>query len=157
MDRKKHQKEINDIVKDTKLSKVIEESIYKWTDDYMESNMTPEFMKENFYLDKLSDILKNLDIKYNSYLLDAIKNNKIKPEDIAFLKPEEIFPEKFDALLKKKKLEQAIKDNKATSDAFKCPKCKKRKCTIDQKQLRAGDEPMTTIVTCVECGNIQKF
>lgn len=157
MDRKKFQKQINDIVKNDKLSEKIESSIFKWTEDYMESNMTPVFMMENLYLDKLSDILKHLDIKYNSYLLKAINDNKIKPENIAFLKPEEIFPEKFDALLKKKKLEQAIKDNKATSDAFKCPKCKKRKCTIDQKQLRAGDEPMTTIVTCVECGNIQKF
>lgn len=157
MDRKKIKKQISDIVKDDKISKEIEESIYRWTEEYTESNMTPDFMFENFYNDKLSDILKNLDIKYNSFLLEAIKSNKIKSIDIAFLKPEEIFPEKFDELLKKKKLEQAIKDNKATTNVFKCPKCKKRKSTIDQKQVRAGDEPMTTFVTCVECGHVQRF
>jgi transcription elongation factor S-II len=157
MDRKKIVKQINDIVKDDKLSKDIEDSIHRWTEEYTESNMTPEFMFENFYNDKLSDILKNLDSKYNSFLLEAIKSKKIKSSDVAFLKPEEIFPDKFDSLLKKKKLEQAIKDNKATTDAFKCPKCKKRKSTIDQKQVRAGDEPMTTFVTCVECGHVQRF
>ena len=157
MDRKKVVKQINEIVKDEKISKEIEDSIHRWTEEYTESNMTPEFMFENFYNDKLSDILKNLDIKYNSFLLEAIKNKKIKSTDVAFLKPEEIFPEKFDSLLKKKKLEQAIKDNKATTDVFKCPKCKKRKSTIDQKQVRAGDEPMTTFVTCVECGHVQRF
>ena len=114
-------------------------------------------MFESFYQDKFSDIIKNLDVKVNSYLINAIKNKEINPKDIAFLKPEEIFPEKFDAIIKKKKVEQAIKDNQATTDAFKCPKCKNRKCKIDQKQTRSGDEPMTTFVTCLECEHVMKF
>jgi len=157
MDRKPYQKQMLELVKDKTLSSKLEDSIYRWTEDYMETNITPAFMFENFYQDKFSDILKNLDPKNNSYLLEAVKSNKIKPEDIAFLKPEEIYPEKFEAILNKRKLEKAIKDNKATTDAFKCPKCKARKATIDQKQVRAGDEPMTTFVTCVECGNVQRF
>lgn len=157
MDRKKYLKEINDLIKDNKLATKIEDSIYRWTEDYMETNITPEFMFEIFYQDKLSDIIKNLNIKNNTYLIDAIKKNKIKSEDIAFLKPEEIYPEKFESILNKRKLEKAIKDNQATTDAFKCPKCKKRKAKIDQKQVRAGDEPMTTFVTCMGCGNVQRF
>ena len=157
MDRKTYKKELTNLLKDSKLASKIEDSIYKWTEDYMETNITPEFMFENFYKDKFTDILKNLDIKYNPFLLNAIKTNKIKIDKIAFLKPEEIFPEKFEAILNKKKLEKAIKDNQATTDAFKCPKCKKRKARIDQKQVRAGDEPMTTFVTCVECGHVQRF
>lgn len=157
MDRTLYQKQMLDLVKDSKLATKLENSIFKWTNDYMETNITPPFMFENFYQDKFSDIIKHLNIKNNPYLLEAIKTEKIKPENIAFLKPEEIYPEKFEAILNKRKLEKAIKDNQATTDAFKCPRCKKRKAKIDQKQIRAGDEPMTTFVTCVECGNVQKF
>lgn len=157
MERKSYVKKIQDIVKDKKLADQIEDSIYRWTKDFTEANQTPEFMFESFYQDKFSDILKNLDIKINSYLINAIKNKEINPKDIAFMKPEEIFPEKFDAIIKKKKVEQAIKDNQATTDAFKCPKCKNRKCKIDQKQTRSGDEPMTTFVTCLECEHVMKF
>lgn len=157
MDRAKYVKQINEYVKNSKTSKQIEESIFIWTKEYLESNMAPEFMMENFYLDKLSDILKNLDKKHNSYLLKAIKDKSIDINKIAFLKPEEIFPEKFDDLTKKRKINQAIKDNKATTDAFKCPECKARKSKVEQKQTRSGDEPMTTFVTCLECGHVLKF
>jgi len=38
----------------------------------------------------------------------------------------------------------------ASTDAFKCGKCKQRKCTYYQLQTRSADEPMTTFVTwCV--------
>ena len=34
-----------------------------------------------------------------------------------------------------------------------CFKCKKRKCSYYQMQTRSADEPMTTFVTCLLCGN----
>ena len=40
-----------------------------------------------------------------------------------------------------------------TTDEFKCGKCGKRKCTYYQKQTRSSDEPMTTFITCVNCGH----
>lgn len=155
--REKNINKINNYIKNKKKSQKIEDSIYRWTEDYIESNMTGDFMFEQFYNDKLDCIIKNFDEKFNSYFLNAIKENKINIDAFAFLKPEEIFPEKFESIIKKKSLEKAIRDNKATSNAFKCPKCKKRKSTIDQKQVRSGDEPMTTFVTCVECGHVQTF
>ena len=45
----------------------------------------------------------------------------------------------------------------ASTDAFKCGKCKQRKCTYYQLQTRSADEPMTTFVTCVNCDNRWKF
>ena len=41
----------------------------------------------------------------------------------------------------------------AETDMFKCGKCRGRKCTYFQMQTRSADEPMTTFVTCVNCGN----
>ena len=45
----------------------------------------------------------------------------------------------------------------ASTDQFKCGKCKQRKCTYFQLQTRSADEPMTTFVTCVNCNNRWKF
>jgi transcription elongation factor S-II len=44
------------------------------------------------------------------------------------------------------------KNNRQT-DMFKCGKCKERRCTYYQLQTRSADEPMTTFVTCLNCGN----
>ncbi|GMT16473.1 hypothetical protein PFISCL1PPCAC_7770, partial [Pristionchus fissidentatus] len=43
------------------------------------------------------------------------------------------------------------------SDMFKCGKCNKKNCTYTQLQTRSADEPMTTFVFCLECGNRWKF
>ncbi|KAJ8980300.1 hypothetical protein NQ317_005220 [Molorchus minor] len=43
------------------------------------------------------------------------------------------------------------------TDMLKCGKCKKRHCTYNQLQTRSSDEPMTTFVLCMECGNRWKF
>ena len=52
---------------------------------------------------------------------------------------------------------RAAKDNQAETDQFKCGKCYQRKCKYYQLQTRSADEPMTTFVTCVNCGNRWKF
>ena len=48
-------------------------------------------------------------------------------------------------------------DTSAATNEFKCYKCKKRQCTYYQLQTRSADEPMTTFVTCLICGNRWKF
>lgn len=45
----------------------------------------------------------------------------------------------------------------ASTDMFKCGKCKQRKCTYYQMQTRSADEPLTTFVSCVHCGNRWRF
>ncbi|KAK9827698.1 hypothetical protein WJX81_001573 [Elliptochloris bilobata] len=45
----------------------------------------------------------------------------------------------------------------ATTDQFQCGKCRQRQCQYYQMQTRSADEPMTTFVTCVNCGNRWKF
>ena len=52
---------------------------------------------------------------------------------------------------------RAVIDNQAETDQFKCGKCHQRKCKYYQLQTRSADEPMTTFVTCVNCGNRWKF
>lgn len=45
----------------------------------------------------------------------------------------------------------------ASTDKFKCGRCKKNETTYYQMQTRSADEPMTTYVTCVNCNNRWKF
>ena len=79
---------------------------------------------------------------------------KAEPDKIAFLSHQEMAPDKWMLLQEEKRkrdtymLSQTLA---ATTDLFKCGKCKSRKCTYYQLQTRSADEPMTTFVVCVEC------
>lgn len=61
--------------------------------------------------------------------------------------------------LRKKLTDEAITSHQLAvqqgteTDMFKCNKCKSSKCTYTQLQTRSSDEPMTTFVCCLSCGN----
>ena len=150
--RKKVIKKLTKLFKKETASK-IETSIYKFSSDYAESTGTP-FLIEQIYQDKADTIICSLN--ESSFLTKAINDGKIDASKISFLRPEELKPEKYDKIIKKKKITQARKKKKTTS-AFKCPKCKKRKCVVAEKQILAGDEPATVFITCVDCGHTRSL
>jgi len=132
-------------------SNKIEQSIFNFSVDYALVNETP-YLLEQIYDTKVDDLLKLINDNENDYLLKAIKKDKINLEQIAFLKSEELNPEKYNKIMKKKTIEQDKIDNQATSNVYECKKCKNRKCSVTQRQTRAADEPATTFVKCIECG-----
>ena len=105
------------------------------------------------YKDKLRTVFINLS---NQDLVSKIKSKEIKAHKIAFMTHQEMAPEKWNELLELKKLHE---DNlyspkiDANTDDFTCRKCKSKKCSYYQLQTRSADEPMTTFVTCINCGN----
>lgn len=135
---------------DDKFIDIVEKSILDFSNDYAYINNTP-FLLESIYDTKLEEIINSL-TKYS----DLIKN-KEDAQKIAYLKPEELNPDNYEKILKKKEIEEYKKTNIKSSSAFKCSKCKKNKCSVTQKQTRAGDEPATTFVTCLECGHQFSF
>ena len=48
---------------------------------------------------------------------------------------------------------QVAKNQGTETELFKCGKCGKRRTTYTQLQTRSADEPMTTFVLCLDCGN----
>ena len=65
-------------------------------------------------------------------------------------------PVKWDPLIQAKIKRDKYKfetNIEAATDTFKCRKCQSNKCTYYQMQTRSADEPMTTFVTCIDCGN----
>ncbi len=99
-------------------------------------------------------------------LLIALKNNteftnitikKINPKYIGFLPFEKLFPEKWNIVIAKLEEKEQHENNIVYSDAYKCFKCGESKCKISMKQIRSMDEPMTTFVKCLVCGNAFKI
>jgi DNA-directed RNA polymerase subunit M/transcription elongation factor TFIIS len=142
---------------DKKKAVEIEKSIYNYTQDYYNDNSDmPPYLIQSSYEHKSNEIINEINNKNSTYLLNAINEDTIDILKIAYLKPEELNPEKFEPIIKNKELREYKKNNKKGSNIFTCSKCKKANCSVTQKQTRAGDEPPTTFVECLECGHIFK-
>lgn len=105
------------------------------------ANMNPDsYLKNSGYLTRL------LDGTYNEF-------------DVVKLEPKDRFPEKWEELntiYGNAKNEVQTIDNDVEG-VFKCRKCNTYKTTYYQMQTRSADEPMTTFVSCLNCGNRWKF
>ena len=143
----------NKILDNDKTSKNIENSIYDFSIDYATINNTP-YIIESIYETKIYEISNLLNNKNN--LIESLNNNKIDSKKIAYMKPQELDPDKYERIIKQNELEAYNKNTKGTN-TFTCSKCKQSNSKITQLQTRAGDEPPTTFVHCLECGHTYKF
>jgi len=57
----------------------------------------------------------------------------------------------------KRNIQPTNPEDLAESDQYECKKCGKRMTKLRQLQTRGADEPMTTFVTCLACGNHWRF
>ena len=137
------------------IAKDIEESIYNFSEDYAESNNTP-FLLENIYISKAEELycLLNTNLQI---VIKAINDKKIDPKKIATIRTSELnlllASKQYVDIIKKRELNMMLSEKKGSS-AFECKKCKKRKCSITEKQVRSADEPATQFITCLECGHV---
>jgi DNA-directed RNA polymerase subunit M/transcription elongation factor TFIIS len=112
----------------------------------------------NVYVNKAMSIYTNL--KPDTYLgnkglIKRVKDRKIAPEDLGSTDSFLLFPERWQDLIDENiKREQIMIKAlmQSATDQFTCPRCKARKANYVQVQTRSADEPMTTFITCLECG-----
>lgn len=105
------------------------------------------------YLIKFKVVFHNLK---NKIIIDKLKDGTLPPHKMSFLAHTDLLPEKWEQQLQEKKLRLENKffpKIEASTDNFTCGKCKSKACTYYQLQTRSADEPMTTFVTCTNCGN----
>lgn len=145
----------------------LEKAIYNWSlDKSTDKKIVKKWTNESFvqlYTDKCRTVYMNLNpgsyIK-NIELLERLKNKAIKAQDIPYLSHQELHPMRWDKMIANKIKRDKNKyeiDMEAATDEFKCFKCKKRKCTYYELQTRSADEPMTTFISCLNCGNHWKM
>ena len=142
IDTKERKKQIKDLTKSVKatLAKKIEQAVYMFSKEYSISNETP-FLFEQIYMTKISELVEQL--KKSKKLVKNVLEKKIKPERLPYLTVEELHPEKYKKIIKKKEIEDMKKNNRPSTNAFKCPRCKKKKLMLKKNKL---DEQMKVLL-----------
>jgi transcription elongation factor S-II len=142
----------------------IEKSIFNFVNQYCINKAISQNFKNNIYINlyiaKARQLFHNL--KKDSYINNKqihilLQKNKLNLDEIAFYSYKELYPsnwKKFnkDLEILNKDISDFDKDVQAT-DQFTCNKCKKNKCVYSQFQIRSADEPITSFITCLHCGN----
>jgi transcription elongation factor S-II len=154
---------LNEIIHNERYSTHLEKAIYNCTiKEAKNRNVIRKWENKYFtllYVTRLRSIIKNISnnyLTYNEKLYDKIKNHELKAVNLAAMRHQEMNPgvwsELIDAKIKRDKNATTLNIASST-DEFFCYRCKTRKCTFYQLQTRCADEPMTTFVTCLNCGN----
>jgi transcription elongation factor S-II len=149
---------LNEFIQDENKSVNLEKGIYNYsikeanTQKVIKSWDNPKFVL--IYKNKLYSVYCNLKNDTEGYI-EQIRSGQILSQNFAYMTHQELNPTKWKELIDKKMI---IDKNKyetnveAATDTFTCRKCKSNKCTYYQLQTRSADEPMTTFVTCIDCG-----
>jgi transcription elongation factor S-II len=104
------------------------------------------------YVDRLRSILTNL----SDEIIKNISDGTVLPHIVAFMTHQELNHNKWAQLIEAKSKRDKSKfevNMAAATDTFTCRKCKGNQCTYYQLQIRSADEPMTTFISCIQCGN----
>ncbi len=91
----------------------------------------------------------------NTHLHVQLKSGDLTLDTLRSMTTQDMNPGLYKDLYDRQLLrEQAqLEGNKAmTTEMFKCSRCKKNQCTYYQLQTRSADEPMTTFISCLNCG-----
>ncbi|QKF93806.1 zinc finger TFIIS-type protein [Fadolivirus algeromassiliense] len=147
------------LLKDIESGIKIEAGIFEFTLVYCATNNYILQMISAVYNEKVYDLLQNLKSCGpidNTFVLNAINNNTINPQLLAFMKPHELNPDRWADIIKKNVMREEKKKNMAVTDLYQCWKCKERKCRVMEMQTRSSDEPMTKFITCMNCFTVMK-
>jgi len=132
----------------------------------IEEELIKALPKKEAYMNQARSILFNLKDTKNPTFRFKLMVGFFQPAQLPTLTAEEMASEqKKDERRKQRQyameaLDQgwALKNGQQpTTGMFTCGKCKGNKTTYFQMQTRSSDEPMTTFVTCLTCGNRWKF
>lgn len=157
----------NSLLNDLDLSKQIENSIYNYalnlaTIKGTEINIEQKYFKR-IYVNKIISLYNNLDkdsyIKNNNFY-DRLIDKEFDVKDIAFLSPQEIHKDHWKKYLDRQTANDEFLYSRTAgikTNDYKCGRCKEKNCTYYQLQVRCSDEPMTTFINCLNCGNRWSF
>lgn len=141
----------------------VEIGVYNWSLRFADDHLVTKAWRCNrfaaIYIHKSRSVIANLDPASplgNTRLLARMREGEFAPHDIASMRPEHLFPDRWkEALDRKIQKDEYVYNEKpaAMTDQFRCARCKKRECVYQELQLRSCDEPVSLFITCLNCGN----
>ena len=137
-----------------KISSEIESGLYCFSEQYATKMQLDSSLYEGVYDEKLNDVVNNLE---NGNIVERVAAEGILPYNLPYMSPSELDPENWEREINRLKLAEDKVKNMATTDRYPCGRCGARKATVKQLQTRSCDEPMTTFITCQNCGNVKHF
>ena len=111
------------------------------------------------YFDKFKSIISNLSKKYgvnNTSIKKLLSKKKLDAYSIVNSSAIKLNPMIWNNLIDEKRKCEEIQKQKIMAQSttlYRCYKCKKNKCTYYEFQTRSADEPSTTFISCLNCGN----
>lgn len=137
----------------------IEKGIFNYTLE-KNSTITWSIHFKEMYMNNFVRVYSNLNIDSyikNYNLIHRLFQKEFLPQELPYLKSDRLFPEKYNKNIEHIILEEHITPKEIEDGYHRCGKCKTYKTTYYQLQTRSADEPMTTFVTCQNCGNKWKY
>jgi DNA-directed RNA polymerase subunit M/transcription elongation factor TFIIS len=136
----------------------IEHSVFRRSIELAdEKNIIPHFNNNLFVkIYKYIAIMNYSHMRQYKHIRDRLISGDLKAWELPYLSHYEVNPEGWKELqeLQDRREEKQLEGNKAlATDQFKCRACGQRMCTYYQMQTRSADEPMTTFINCLNCGN----
>jgi DNA-directed RNA polymerase subunit M/transcription elongation factor TFIIS len=141
----------------------VEIGVFNSTIDYANAHNIQlswkSLMFADVYINNARSIYTNL--KSDSYvgntnLINRLKAKEFSPHELAYMRSQELFPERWKDIIdkQKEKLKAAYEVKQVSmTDAIKCGKCKNNKISYYELQIRSGDENMTQFFNCISCGH----
>lgn len=155
IDRNKSRNELIKYLKEFHLACELEAGLFEFSLIRVKMDDSPDHFVSSIYMHQLDSICRNLDINdlsvNNKTLLPMICDDGFDPYLVPFLPPEQMHPQKWSDVIKKRDLQSETANNFQTTDIYTCKKCKMKKFRIMSLQTRSADEPETHFVTCMNC------
>lgn len=142
-----------------RLASNIEIAVYNRTISNAETKQIAKSWSNNafvtLYTSYLRSIINNIQ---RDHVIGIFTDATFDPSLIETGTIDQFNPEKWGPVIKQSKMTadgMYEMNAEASSDDFICrkPKCRSKRCSHYQMQTRSADEPMTTYVTCLDCGN----
>ena len=142
---KEYQDKLNEHYSITEIP-IIAELIIEYCKDFCDQNCISYDNLKGLVIAQINDLEQDIKLTKKKITVQSFKS-------YLYMTPQEKCPEIWDAIMKKNEFIEDKKNNIYTTDIYECYKCHKRRCTIEIIQTRSADEPATTFVNCVVCGN----